>query len=75
MARPASASETIAAASHEGDEGCRNPPGHRSVSVSSGDNPIVTGKIALAHLTEFPDYCTRLAVLEREAADHLSTQK
>jgi hypothetical protein len=37
----------------------------------SGDDPIVTGKIALAHLTEFPDYYTRLAVLEREAADHL----
>src|SRR5659263_788316 len=37
----------------------------------SGDDPIITGKIALAHLTEFPDYYTRLAVLEREAADHL----
>jgi hypothetical protein len=36
----------------------------------SGDDVIVTGKIALAHLTEFPDYYTRLAVLEREAADH-----
>ncbi len=36
----------------------------------SGNNPIVTGKIALAHLTEFPDYYTRLAVLEREAAAH-----
>jgi hypothetical protein len=41
----------------------------------SGDDPIVTGKIALAHLTEFPDYYTRLAVLEREAADHQSTRK
>ncbi len=41
----------------------------------SGDDPIVTGKIALAHLKEFPDYYTRLAVLEREAADHLRTQK
>jgi len=41
----------------------------------SGDDPIVTGKIALAHLTEFPDYYTRLAVLEREAADHLKTRK
>jgi len=41
----------------------------------SGDDPIVTGKIALAHLTEFPDYYTRLAVMEREAAAHLSTQK
>ena len=41
----------------------------------SGDDLIVTGKIALAHLTEFPDYYTRLAVMEREAAAHLSTQK
>jgi hypothetical protein len=41
----------------------------------SGDDSLVTGKIALAHLTEFPDYYTRLAVLEREAADHLATQK
>src|SRR5512141_451387 len=38
----------------------------------SGNDSIVTGKIALAHLTEFPDYYTRLAILEREAADHKS---
>lgn len=36
----------------------------------SGNDPIITGKIALAHLTEFPDYYTRLAVLEREAEEH-----
>jgi len=36
----------------------------------SGNDPIVTGKIALAHLTEYPDYYTRLAILEREAAAH-----
>ncbi len=41
----------------------------------SGDDPIVTGKIALAHLTEFPDYYTRLAVLEREAAAKLQEKK
>jgi Protein of unknown function (DUF5661) len=35
-----------------------------------GDEPTVTGKIALAHLTEFPDYHIPLAALEREAADH-----
>jgi hypothetical protein len=35
----------------------------------SGNDPVVTGKITLAHLTEYPDYYTRLAVLEREAAD------
>jgi hypothetical protein len=31
------------------------------------DDPIVTGKIALAHLNEFPDYYTRLAKMEAEA--------
>ena len=41
----------------------------------SGDDVSVTGKIALAHLTEFPDYYTRLAVMEREAEDHLRAQK
>lgn len=33
----------------------------------TGDDPIVTGKIALAHLRELPDYYTRLAVMEGEA--------
>lgn len=31
------------------------------------DNPIMTGKIALAHLKEFPDYYVRLEKLEKEA--------
>lgn len=31
------------------------------------DDPITTGKIALAHLNEFPDYYTRLTRLEKEA--------
>jgi hypothetical protein len=31
------------------------------------DDPVVTGKIALAHLNEFPDYYTRLERLEEEA--------
>ena len=31
------------------------------------DDPIVTGKIALAHLNEFPDYYTRFARMEAEA--------
>jgi len=31
------------------------------------DDPIVTGKIALAHLNEFPDYYTRLEQMEEEA--------
>ena len=32
----------------------------------TGDDPIVTAKIALAHLNEFADYYTRLAVMEAE---------
>jgi len=31
------------------------------------DDPILTGKIALAHLYEFPDYYTRLDKMEEEA--------
>jgi Protein of unknown function (DUF5661) len=31
------------------------------------DDPILTGKIALAHLTEFPDYYTRLTRMEAGA--------
>jgi len=31
------------------------------------DEPMVTGKIALAHLNEIPDYYTRLAAMENDA--------
>ncbi len=44
-------------------------PRDKKTDVSKND-PIITGKIALAHLTEFPDYYTRLEVMEREAAEH-----
>lgn len=33
----------------------------------SGDDPIVSAKIALAHLREFPDYYERLVRMEAEA--------
>ena len=33
----------------------------------SNDDPLTTGKIALAHLNEFPDYYTRLEKMEKEA--------
>jgi len=33
----------------------------------TGDDPVATGKIALAHLNEFPDYYTRLKRMEEEA--------
>lgn len=36
----------------------------------TNDDPILTGKIAYAHLIEFQDYYTRLAELEKEAKAH-----
>ena len=33
----------------------------------TGDDVIMTGKIAWAHLKEFPDYYDRLEVMEEEA--------
>jgi hypothetical protein len=33
----------------------------------TGDDPVMTGKIAWAHLKELPDYYTRLAAMEAEA--------
>lgn len=33
----------------------------------TGDDPVITGKITLAHLNEFPDYYDRLEKLEEEA--------
>jgi hypothetical protein len=40
---------------------------HDGVTNVSDDDPVVTGKIALAHLNEFPDYYTRLERMEEEA--------
>ena len=38
------------------------------------DDPITTGKIALAHLHEFADYYTRLARMEAEAEAYWSAR-
>ncbi len=35
----------------------------------TNDDPIMTGKIALAHLNEFSDYYDRLEEMEEEAED------
>jgi hypothetical protein len=40
---------------------------HDARTNVSDDDPHVTGKIALAHLSEFPDYYTRLERMEEEA--------
>ncbi|MFZ5965661.1 MAG: DUF5661 family protein [Bacillota bacterium] len=36
------------------------------------DDPVLTGKIALAHLNEIPNYYTRLAYLEAQAKNILN---
>ena len=33
----------------------------------TGDDRLVNGKVALAHLHEFPDYYTRLEQMEEQA--------
>ena len=38
-----------------------------AVTNVTDDEPLVTGKIALAHLNEFPDYYSRLERMEEEA--------
>ncbi len=41
----------------------------------SNDDPIITGKIALAHLNEFPDYYTRLYKMEEEGEKYWEGKK
>lgn len=42
-------------------------------NVTNNDK-ILTGKIAWAHLKEFPDYYSRLAKLETEAGEYLKSK-
>ena len=44
------------------EHGTENP-----LTNVTNDDPVMTGKIALAHLNEFPDYYTRLHKMEEEA--------
>jgi len=43
---------------------------HDMATNVTDDDPLVTGKIALAHLNEFPDYYTRLEKMEEEAEEY-----
>lgn len=49
----------------EMEHGSRDP----ETNVTN-DDPMLTGKIAWAHLKEFSDYYTRLVELEEEADDY-----
>ena len=46
------------------EHGARDP----ETNVTN-DDPLLTGKIAFAHLKEFPDYYTRLQKMETEAEE------
>ena len=50
------------------EHGLRDP----ATNVTN-DDPLMTGKIALAHLNEFPDYYDRLEKMEEEAGDFWGT--
>ena len=41
-----------------------------SVTNVTNDDPLTTGKIALAHLNEFSDYYTRLDKMEETAKEY-----
>jgi len=43
---------------------------HDSATNVTDDDELTTGKIARAHLNEFPDYYTRLAKMEAEAQQY-----
>ena len=45
---------------------------HDPATNVTDDDPVITGKIALAHLNEFPDYYTRLEQMEEEAKRELT---
>lgn len=49
--------------------------GRRSPETNvSDDDELTTGKIARAHLNEFPDYYTRLAKMEAEAEQYWASR-
>lgn len=48
---------------------------HDQQTDVTGDDPILTAKIALAHLKEFPDYYTRLEKMEAEAEEYWSKEE
>jgi hypothetical protein len=46
---------------------------HDVATNVTGDDPLTTGKIARAHLNEFPDYYTRLEQMEEQAKREAET--
>jgi hypothetical protein len=48
---------------------------HDAHTNVTDDDPVTTGKIARAHLNEFPDYYTRLEQMEEQAKRELRLPK
>lgn len=48
---------------------------HDPVTNVTNDDLLMTGKIALAHLNEFPDYYDRLEKMEEEAEEFWETSE
>lgn len=48
---------------------------HDPVTNVTNDDLLMTGKIALAHLNEFPDYYDRLDKMEEEAEEFWGTSE
>ena len=48
---------------------------HDAQTDVTHDDPILTGKIALAHMKEFPDYYERLERMESEAERDWATRR
>ena len=49
--------------------------GKRDSRTNVQDDEVLTGKIALAHLNEFPDYYNRLQKMETEAGENMHKTK
>ena len=47
---------------------------HDLETTVTDDDVVVTAKIARAHLNEFPDYYSRLAIMEAEAEAYWEAQ-
>jgi hypothetical protein len=62
--------EFLAGLGVELEHGARDP----ETNVTN-DDEILTGKIALAHLKEYPDYYTRLTQLEKEAEEYWASNR
>jgi hypothetical protein len=52
------------------EHGLDNP-----ITDVTGNDPVITAKIALAHLNEFADYYTRLQQMEQEAKEELGSKQ